>query len=130
VYFDQVSQIIMDSWSLGRVGLIGDAACGVSLLAGEGTGMGMLEAYVLAGELQRADGDHRAAFRRYERLLRPLVAQKQQSARVFASVFAPNTWLGLWTRNYAIKLLNVRPLADWMIRREFRDAVELPAYAP
>jgi 2-polyprenyl-6-methoxyphenol hydroxylase-like FAD-dependent oxidoreductase len=130
VYFDRVSQIVMDRWSLGRVALIGDAACAVSLLGGEGTGLAMLEAYVLSRELQRADGDHRAAFRRYERLLRPLVAQKQQSARAFASVFAPKTWLGLWTRNHAIKLLNVWPLADWMIRREFRDAVELPAYAP
>ena len=130
VYFDRVSQIVMDSWSLGRVAVIGDAACAVSLLAGEGTGLAMIEAYVLAGELHRAGGDHRAAFRRYERLLRPLVAQKQKSARAFASAFAPNTPLGLWTRNQATKLLNVRPLADWIIRREFRDDIQLPAYTP
>ena len=40
-----------------RVALVGDAAACPSLLAGEGTGLGMLEAYVLAGELHRADGD-------------------------------------------------------------------------
>jgi 2-polyprenyl-6-methoxyphenol hydroxylase-like FAD-dependent oxidoreductase len=130
VYFDRVSQIVMDRWSLGRVALVGDAACAVSLLAGEGTGLAMLEAYVLARELHRADGNHRAAFHRYEQLLRPLVAQKQKSALAFASAFAPKTRLGLWTRNQAVRLLNVRPLADWIIRREFRDDIQLPAYAP
>lgn len=34
VYFDSVSQIRMDTWSQGRVGLIGDAAFCPSLLAG------------------------------------------------------------------------------------------------
>jgi 2-polyprenyl-6-methoxyphenol hydroxylase-like FAD-dependent oxidoreductase len=130
VYFDRVSQIVTNRWSLGRVALIGDAACAVSLLAGEGTGLAMMQAYLLAGELQRAGGDHRAAFHRYEWMLRPLIAQKQKSARAFASVFAPKTSLGLWTRNQATKLLNVRPLADWIIRHEFGDDIELPAYAP
>lgn len=45
-------------------GLIGDAAACISLLGGEGSGLAMTEASVLAGELQRANGDHRAAFRR------------------------------------------------------------------
>lgn len=128
VYFDRVSQIVMGDWSLGRVALIGDAACAVSLLAGEGTGLAMMEAYVLAGELHRAGGDHRLAFRRYETMLRPLIAQKQRSARGFASAFAPKTPLGLWARNKATKLLNVEPLADWTIRREFVDDIELPSY--
>src|SRR5262249_28717720 len=39
IYFDRVSQIVMDRWSTGRVALIGDAAACVSLLAGEGTGL-------------------------------------------------------------------------------------------
>src|SRR5262249_47041619 len=47
VYFDGVSQIVMDHWSEGRVALIGDAAAAVSLLAGEGAGLAMVEAYVL-----------------------------------------------------------------------------------
>jgi 2-polyprenyl-6-methoxyphenol hydroxylase-like FAD-dependent oxidoreductase len=84
IYFDQVSQIITDSWSCGRVALIGDAAGAVSFLAGEGAGLAMMEAYVLAGELATAGNDHREAFRRYERQLRPLVEAKQKSARRFA----------------------------------------------
>jgi 2-polyprenyl-6-methoxyphenol hydroxylase-like FAD-dependent oxidoreductase len=129
VYFDRVSQITMDCWSKGRVVLIGDAACCVSLLAGEGTGLAMLQAYVLAGELNAAGGDHREAFHRYEHLLRPLIEGKQRSARTFASAFAPKTSLGLWTRNQASKLLGVPALADWIIRHEFRDDIELPDYA-
>ena len=64
IYYDRVSQIRMDCWSKGRVMLLGDAAACVSLLAGEGCGLAMTEAYVLAGELQRAGNDHREAFRR------------------------------------------------------------------
>ena len=129
VYFDRVSQIIMDRWSKNRVALIGDAAGCVSLLAGEGTGLAMLQAYVLAGELKAAGGDYREAFRRYEQLLRPLIEGKQRSARRFASGFAPKTSLGIRIRNQVSRLLTVPPLADWIIRHEFRDAIELPDYA-
>ena len=55
VYYDRVSQIRMDGSSKGRVMLIGDAAACVSLLAGEGAGLAMTEAYVLAGELNAQD---------------------------------------------------------------------------
>jgi 2-polyprenyl-6-methoxyphenol hydroxylase-like FAD-dependent oxidoreductase len=56
IYLDRVSQIRMDRWTEGRTALIGDAAAAVSLLAGEGTGLAMAEAYVLAGELQACGG--------------------------------------------------------------------------
>ena len=129
VYFDRASQIIMDHWSKGRVALIGDAAAAVSLLAGEGAGLAMVQAYVLAGELSCTGADHREAFRRYERQLRPIVAARQRSARGFASMFAPKTSLGLWTRNQASKLLNIPQVADWVIRHEFRDNIALPEMA-
>lgn len=48
---DRVSQIRMDTWSNGRVGLIGDAAFCPSLLAGQGSALAMIAAYALAGEL-------------------------------------------------------------------------------
>ena len=128
VYFDRVSQIIMDRWSQGRVALIGDAAAAVSLLAGEGSGLAMVQAYVLAGELNRAGADHGEAFRSYERRLRPIVEARQRSARAFASTFAPKTALGLWTRNQASKLLNAPRLADWVVRSEFSDDIALPEF--
>ena len=80
LYFDRVSQIRMDSWSRGRVALIGDAAFCVSLLAGQGSALAMTSAYVLAGELARAHGRHDEAFRSYETLLRPYLAAKQKGA--------------------------------------------------
>ncbi|MGH9142784.1 MAG: FAD-dependent monooxygenase, partial [Vicinamibacterales bacterium] len=51
LYFDRISQIHLKRWTLGRIALLGDAAACASLLAGEGTGLAMIEAYVLAGEL-------------------------------------------------------------------------------
>jgi 2-polyprenyl-6-methoxyphenol hydroxylase-like FAD-dependent oxidoreductase len=64
LYFDVVSQIRLNRWSRGRTALIGDAAACVSLLAGEGTGLAMTQAYVLAGELARAGGGLCAVQRR------------------------------------------------------------------
>jgi 2-polyprenyl-6-methoxyphenol hydroxylase-like FAD-dependent oxidoreductase len=129
VYFDRVSQIVMDRWSQGRVALVGDAAAAVSLLAGEGTGLAMVQGYVLAGELGRAGADHREAFRRYESRLRPIVEARQRSARAFASMFAPKTSLGLWTRNQASKLMDIPWLARRIVGREFREDIALPEYA-
>ncbi|OBH09223.1 FAD-binding domain [Mycobacterium sp. E1747] len=129
VYFDRTSQIVMEHWSNGRVALIGDAAAAVSLLAGEGTGLAMVQAYVLAGELSRAGADHADAFRRYERRLRPIVEARQRSARAFAAVFAPKTVPGLWIRNQGSRMLNIPRLADWIVRSEFRDDIALPEYA-
>lgn len=129
VYFDRASQIVMDHWSDGRVALLGDAAAAVSLLAGEGAGLAMVQAYILAGELSRAGADHQDAFRRYERQLRPIVEARQRSARGFATTFAPKTALGVWTRNQASKLLNIPRLAQWVVGSEFRDDIALPEYA-
>lgn len=82
-HFDALAQIHMDCWSRGRVALLGDAAhCG-SPASGQGTSMGMVGGYVLAGELcaaYAAGGDHRDAFAAYERELREFVAANQRLA--------------------------------------------------
>ena len=78
----------------GRVALVGDAAACVSLLAGEGTGLAMAEAYVLAGELARAGADHRRAFDAYETRLRPFIESKQASAEKFLSFFVDQDPVG------------------------------------
>ena len=128
VYYDRVSQIRMDGWSKGRVMLIGDAAACVSLLAGEGAGLAMTEAYVLAGELNRAGHDYQAAYRRYEQLLRPFVEGKQKSARYFASAFVPKTRVGVWIRNQVTKLMAFPPVAHYFFVRKLRDDFDLPNY--
>lgn len=127
VYFDDVSQIRMDRWSRGRVLLIGDAAGCISLLGGEGTGIAMTEAYVLAGEMSRAGGDHRTAFAEYERRLRPFVEAKQAGATRFVGFFTARTRRGLWFRNVAMRAMNLAPLAA-VFAGEVRDDFALPDY--
>ncbi|WP_242891553.1 FAD-dependent monooxygenase [Actinomadura litoris] len=79
-HFDSMAQIHMDRWSRGRVVLLGDAGYCGSPLSGQGTSMAMVGAYVLAGELKAAGGDHRAAFAAYESALRGYVAANQELA--------------------------------------------------
>ncbi|MGY0059008.1 FAD-dependent monooxygenase [Streptomyces sp. LZ34] len=78
--FDSMAQIRMDSWSRGRVALLGDAGYCGSPMSGQGTSMALVGAYVLAGELKAADGDHEAAFAAYERELRGYVTANQELA--------------------------------------------------
>lgn len=128
IYFDSVSQIRMDSWAKGRTVLIGDAAACVSLLAGEGTGLGMGEAYVLAGEINQCDGDHTRAFERYQSLMMPFIGKKQEAAARFASSFAPATALGITFRNLVTKLMNIPWIANYFIGQDLRDNIDLPNY--
>ncbi len=128
LYFDRVSQISMLKWSKGRVALVGDAAACVSLVAGEGTGLGMTAAYVLAGELCET-GDCAKAFAAYEARLRPFVDAKQNSARAFASSFTPRTALGIWLRNQAVRLMALPGVPGLLIGAQMRDDFELPRYS-
>jgi 2-polyprenyl-6-methoxyphenol hydroxylase-like FAD-dependent oxidoreductase len=128
LYFDVVSQIRLDRWSRGRTALVGDAAACVSLLAGEGTGLAMTEAYVLAGELLCAQGDYRRAFDAYEARLRPFIESKQAAAQKLVPVFATQTQLGIWFRDLVTRTMNFRPLADLLLARSVRDDFELPDY--
>lgn len=128
VYLDRVSQIQVPAWSRDRTVLIGDAAACPSLLSGEGSGLAMTAAYVLAGELYRAGGDVAAALAAYERRLRPFVEAKQKSARAFASSFTPKTALGIWLRNLATRLMVIPPVAHLLIGETMSDDFELPEY--
>lgn len=128
IYFDRVSQIRMNHWTTGRTALIGDAAAGVSLLAGEGTGLAMAEAYVLAGELHLCGGDFATAFARYEALTMPFLREKQETAAQFASSFAPKTAFGIIFRNFVTRMLRLPFAADFFIGRDLTDDVKLPDY--
>jgi 2-polyprenyl-6-methoxyphenol hydroxylase-like FAD-dependent oxidoreductase len=59
-YLDQVAQVVMDRWASGRVGLIGDAAYSASPMSGAGTGLALVGAYMLAGELAASGWDPEA----------------------------------------------------------------------
>ncbi|MDX8450312.1 FAD-dependent monooxygenase [Mesorhizobium captivum] len=128
LYFDSVSQIRMNGWSKGRVALTGDAAFCVSLLAGQGSALAMISAYVLAGELLKADGRHQEAFLKYEASLRDYIQTKQQGAARFATALAPRTQLGLLFRNLVTNAFVIPGLARLVIGKEITDAVQLPDY--
>jgi 2-polyprenyl-6-methoxyphenol hydroxylase-like FAD-dependent oxidoreductase len=128
VYFDRVSQIRMERWTKGRTALVGDAAACVSLLAGEGAGLAMAEAYVLAGELRICGGDHDGAFARYQERMMPFLKRKQRMAARFASSFAPKTAFGISFRNLILRLLRLPFIGDYLFGRELRDEVKLPDY--
>jgi 2-polyprenyl-6-methoxyphenol hydroxylase-like FAD-dependent oxidoreductase len=132
LYFDRVSQIRMgpdgERWTQGRVALIGDAAFCVSLLAGEGSGLAMVAAYILAGELHRANGDYPQAFSRYKTVFAPFVQGKQEAARRLARAFAPRSAFELFFHNQFFNLLN----NPWIVRLAFarglKDNILLPEY--
>ncbi|MFF3676399.1 FAD-dependent monooxygenase [Streptomyces sp. NPDC002120] len=79
-YCDAMAQIRMDPWSRGRVTLLGDAGYCPSPLSGQGTSLALVGAHVLADCLARDEGDHRAAYARYERRMRPFVTLNQALA--------------------------------------------------
>ena len=128
VYFDRVSQIHLPHWSSGRVALVGDAAACPSLLAGEGSGLGMAEAYVLAGELHRANGDYARAFAAYEARLHSFVMAKQKAALGYRGFFAPESAFSLKVRNAAVHALAFPYLTKVLVARSFRDDLTLPHY--
>lgn len=89
-YLDQVAQVVMDRWSSGRVGLLGDAAFSSSPMSGQGTGLALVGAYLLAGELAAADWNPEAGFAGYEARMRSFVEANQEIGRLHArSLQAP-----------------------------------------
>ncbi len=88
MYYDQVAQIVMPSWSKGRVTLVGDAGYAVSLLAGQGASLAMAGAYVLADQLASMPTIDQA-LAGYEQLWRPVAEEKQKVGRSGARWFLP-----------------------------------------
>jgi len=100
-YLDSISRVHMDHYAKGRVVLIGDSAYG-NTLGGFGTGLAIVAAYVLAGELHRAGGDHVTAFRRYEEKFRGYAkVAKRTNAGPF---LAPGSNMKIRLRNWTFKL--------------------------
>ncbi|MFC7303978.1 FAD-dependent monooxygenase [Streptomyces monticola] len=126
LYFDSISRADVDTWSKGRVCLVGDAACGATI-GGMGTGTAVVAAYVLAGELARAQGDHRTAFARYEDRLRKYAQGCQTGGDRTGRFLAPGTATGIRLRN---TLLSRPLLLNAMLRvgEKVSSTVSLPDY--
>ena len=93
-YLDQVAQVRMEGWSSGRVALLGDAAFSASPMSGGGTGMALVGAYLLAGELAAAGWDPAVGFAAYEERMRPYVEANQEMGRMHVEMLAPDPQAG------------------------------------
>ncbi|GAA3419653.1 FAD-dependent monooxygenase [Streptosporangium vulgare] len=124
LYLDSISQVRIDHYARGRVVLLGDAAYG-NTLGGFGTGLAVVGAYVLAGELAAAGGDHRTAFRAYEEAFRGYAKVARQGGA--GSFLAPATRRGIRMRN---RLFKSRFLLWSMLRMTdmFATDIELKDY--
>lgn len=108
-YFDSITQLRMDSWSRGRVTLVGDAGyCPGPAVSGS-TSLAVLGAYVLAGELAAAGGDHERAFEAYEREMAEIVARSRVFALGAAKRLVPTTRTGVWALVQSARLVSALP---------------------
>jgi 2-polyprenyl-6-methoxyphenol hydroxylase-like FAD-dependent oxidoreductase len=129
-YFDSISQIKLDSYSRGRIALVGDAGYCASPLSGMGTSLGIVGAYVLAGELEASEGDYVQAFAAYDEVMRPFVVACQQQAVDGARWFIPGSRAFLALRNLTFRLMPYLPWRKLIDELPLKvgNAVELKQY--
>ncbi|MFF8379833.1 FAD-dependent monooxygenase [Streptomyces sp. NPDC015661] len=108
-YFDSITQLRMDTWSRGRVTLVGDAGYSPGPAVGGSTTLAVVGAYVLAGELARAGGDHERAFPAYERAMAEHVRGSHAAALSAAKTLIPGSRLGVWGLARGARLISALP---------------------
>ncbi|MFF4700745.1 FAD-dependent monooxygenase [Streptomyces chattanoogensis] len=134
-YFDGLQLIEMDRWSSGRVVLLGDAAHCASPASGQGTGMALVGAYVLAGELAAAGGDPAVAFDRYETEMRGYVTANHRLAEKFVTEMNVATRGQIRLRHLMLRILPHMPWKKLVAKKIAEDvqrganAITLKDYA-
>ncbi|OBJ84985.1 FAD-dependent monooxygenase [Mycobacterium asiaticum] len=108
-YFDSITQLQLDTWSRGRVTLVGDAGYCPGPAVGGSTSLSVFGAYVLAGEMAQARSDYARAFAEYERQLADPVRRSRAFARVTAKRLIPDSTRGMWALTRAAQLMSVLP---------------------
>ena len=108
-YFDSITQLQLDTWSSGRVTLVGDAGYCPGPAVGGSTSLAVVGAYVLAGELARARGDYAAAFAAYESTMREPVLRSRAFARGAAKSLIPSSRAAAWAMRQAVQLVSMLP---------------------
>jgi 2-polyprenyl-6-methoxyphenol hydroxylase-like FAD-dependent oxidoreductase len=117
IYFDTISQIVIDRWSHGRVLLLGDAAWCVTLFAGYGSALAVGGADLLGTTLHDNPDDLRTALTRWEAELRPEAERKQRLGRRVKSVYAPANPIALWLSQLPLRLAALPPVRRYLTRR-------------
>ncbi|MEU6720070.1 FAD-dependent monooxygenase [Nonomuraea sp. NPDC046802] len=108
-YFDSITQLRLDSWSRGRVTLVGDAGYCPGPAVGGSTSLAVVGAYVLAGELAAHGGDHTRAFPAYEAEMGDYVRRSRTFAVNAAKSLVPGTRFDLWALTQGVRLVSRLP---------------------
>lgn len=98
---DNLTLVDMPTWSRGHVVLLGDAAHCLTLISGQGAGMSIASASILADELQSKPIDE--ALRKHEERLRPAILKLQERSRKMGALFIPATPLSFHLRNFTLR---------------------------
>ncbi|RYY37921.1 MAG: FAD-binding monooxygenase [Sphingobacteriaceae bacterium] len=113
LYFDRLSQVKAPKWSEGRVAIVGDAAYCATPIAGKGTDLAMSGAYILAGELYKAD-NYTEAFDAYEQKMRPYVKKCQHLPPGIPVLVYPKTKFGVSVFNTLVSAVGSKPV-KWLL---------------
>lgn len=129
-YFDVIGQVHMEHWTKGRFALLGDAGYCASPLSGLGTSLSLVGAYMLAGELAQAGGDHRVAYAAYEEQLRGYVTECQKLPGGGINGYLPDSQFMINMRDVSMRMMNHWPLNRLMARAMSKaSSITLKAYA-
>lgn len=109
-YTQRMEQVIVSTWSKGRVALVGDAAWG-SGPTGMGTTLALVGAHIVAGELAATPRDHRRAFRRYEELMRGYADSAQGLPPGGSRLLHPTSRAGVRAMRTAMRIAASRPVS-------------------
>ncbi|WAC29277.1 FAD-dependent oxidoreductase [Ancylobacter sp. SL191] len=113
---DDLALVDLPRWSTGRVLLLGDAAHCLTLISGQGAGMALTSAAILADALGRSAIPE--ALVEHEARLRPSIIRLQDRSRKMAGMFVPHSPVAFELRN-----LFMRHVPRKWIGRYFINAV-------
>ncbi|NMO51084.1 FAD-binding monooxygenase [Actinoplanes sp. TBRC 11911] len=128
-YFDSISAVRVPTWHRGRVVLLGDAGYCGSPLAGMGTSMSLVGAYVLAGELTAGDSPA-DAFTEYQAQMAAYVADGTELPPGGVAAFAPKSALMIRLRAVSTRAMTRWPMRK-LLEKQFSkaEAMTLKPYA-
>lgn len=129
-YFDSLCQVHLDTYSRGRVCLLGDAAWCASPRSGMGTSLAIVGAYVLAHELRSAQGDFSIAFARFHTLMAPYAARCQRLALDALKIGEADSPWATRLRRLGLRSLRLPGIRQLVARQALKvgRSFVLPAY--
>lgn len=123
-YLDGINRVRMDGYTRRRAVLVGDAGYG-NTLGGFGTGLAVVGAYVLAGELAAAGNDVATALRRYDQVMHPYarIARRGNAG----GFLAPRSTTAIRLRNLCFRN-RVLYAMQLRLANAFANEIELATY--